>query len=42
MAIEESGHSAADVARHMGISRVGVKKAVEKGMELKKQGIVSE
>jgi len=38
----EIGHSAADVAIHLGISRVGAKKAVAKGIELKKQGLLDE
>jgi len=40
MAVEEVGHSAAEVARFLGISRVGVKKAVGRGMQFKKQGLL--
>ncbi len=36
LAVEEVGHPAAKVARFLGISRVGVKKAVGRGMQLKK------
>jgi biotin operon repressor len=39
MAVEEVAHSAAEVARFLGISRVGVKKAVGRGMQLKKLGL---
>jgi hypothetical protein len=40
LAVEEVGHPAAEVARFPGISRVGVKKAVGRGMQLKKQGLL--
>ena len=40
LAVEEVGHPAAEVARFLGISRVGVKKAVGRGMQLKKQGLL--
>jgi len=36
------GYLAADVAIHLGTSRVGVKKAVAKRIELKKQGVFDE
>ena len=42
LAVEETGHPAAEVARFLGISRVGVKKAVGRGMQLKKQGLLNE
>ncbi|MBU4288592.1 MAG: hypothetical protein KKI12_10530 [Proteobacteria bacterium] len=53
LAVEETGHPAAEVARYprlptpgtggqVGISRVGVKKAVGRGMQLKKQGLLNE
>ena len=42
LAVEEVGHPAAEVARFLGISRVGVKKAVGRGMQLEKQGLVDE
>ena len=35
LAVEKVGHSAADVARFLGISRMGVQKAVIRGSELK-------
>ena len=35
LAVEEVGHSAAEVARFLGISRMGVQKAVIRGSELK-------
>ena len=39
LAVEEVGHPAAEVARFLGISRMGVQKAVIRGSELrKKQG----
>ncbi len=38
LAVEETGHPAAEVARFLGISRVGVKKAVGKGNAVKKAG----
>jgi len=42
LAVEEVGHPAAEVARFLGISRVGVKKAGGRGMQLKKQGPLDE
>jgi putative transposase len=36
LAVEEVGHSAAEVARFLGISRMGVHKAVTRGFELKR------
>jgi len=42
LAVEETGHPAAEVARFLGISRIGVKKAVGRGMQLKKQGLLNE
>jgi len=35
LAVEEVGHTAAEVARFLGISRMGVQKAVIRGSELK-------
>jgi len=35
LAVEEVGHPASEVARFRGVSRVGVKKAVGRGMQLK-------
>ena len=35
LAVEEVGHPAAEVARFLGISRMGVQKAVIRGSELK-------
>jgi len=35
LAVEKTGHSAAEVARFLGISRMGVQKAVIRGSELK-------
>ncbi len=35
LAVEKVGHSAAEVARFLGISRMGVQKAVIRGAELK-------
>ena len=35
LAVEEVGHPAAEVARFVGISRMGVQKAVIRGLELK-------
>ena len=40
MSVEEVGHSVAEVARFLRISRVGVKKAVGRGMQFKKQGLL--
>ena len=40
LAVEEVAHPAAEVARFLGISRVGVKKAVGRGMQLKNQGFL--
>ena len=40
LAVEETGHPAAEVARFLGISRVGVKKAVGRGMQLKTHGLL--
>jgi len=42
LAVEKVGHSAAEVARFPGISRVGVKKAVERGRQLGQQGLLDE
>jgi chromosomal replication initiation ATPase DnaA len=36
LAVEEVGHPAAEVARFLGISRMGVHKAVTRGFELKR------
>ncbi len=35
LAVEETGHSAAEVARFLGISRMGVQKAVIRGKKLR-------
>jgi hypothetical protein len=36
LAVEEVGHPAAEVARFLGISRMGVHKAVTRGFELQR------
>jgi biotin operon repressor len=40
LAVEEVWPPAVEVARFLGISRVDVKKAVGRGMQLKKQGFL--
>ncbi|WDN88241.1 hypothetical protein BuS5_01209 [Desulfosarcina sp. BuS5] len=40
LAVEEVGYPAAEVARFLGISRVGVKKAAGRGIQLKKTGLL--
>ena len=42
LAVEEVGHPAAEVARFLGISRMGVQKAVVRGLELKGNQVTSE
>ena len=42
LAVEEEGHPAAAVARFLGISRVGVKKALERRLQSGQQGFPSE
>ena len=39
LAVEEIGHPAAEVARFLGISRMGVQKAVIRGSELKRDQV---
>ena len=39
LAVEEVGHPAAEVARFLGISRMGVHKAVIRGFELKRNHV---
>ena len=42
LAVEEVGHPAAEVARFLGISRMGVQKAVIRGREFRRQGVFLE
>ena len=42
LAVEETGHSAAEVARFLGISRMGVQKAVIRGREFGRQEVFFE
>jgi chromosomal replication initiation ATPase DnaA len=42
LAVEETGHSAAEVARFLGISRMGVQKAVIRGREFGRQVVFLE
>ena len=42
LAVEETGHSAAEVAGHLGISRMGVQKAVIRGREFGKHEVFPE
>lgn len=42
LAVEEEGHPAAAVARFLGISRVGVKKAIERRLQSGQQGVPNE
>jgi hypothetical protein len=42
LAVEEVGYPAAKVAKVLGISRVGVKKAAGRGIPLKKPGLLDE
>jgi chromosomal replication initiation ATPase DnaA len=34
LAVEETGHSAAEVARHLGVRRVNVLRAAKKGLKI--------
>jgi hypothetical protein len=42
LAVEKEGYPAAGVARFLGISRVGVKKALERGLQLGQQRFLNE
>jgi len=42
LAVEEVGHPAADVARFLGLTRMGVQKAVMRGSELQNRNLIFE